>query len=133
MLVSSFVCFYAVNITTSFKTHGLVRDQYFSTVELTQLREGETKVDYLIQLDNGESDNDGKYLMSQFLLKNLKSAVEMQQYFQQLRPLDVLDEKDGEAIAEIFMLVHAKSEKEQAMISNLSLASIRVNAVISSH
>jgi len=122
-----------VNITTSFKTHGLVRDQYFSTVELTQLREGETKVDYLIQLDNGESDNDGKYLMSQFLLKNLKSAVEMQQYFQQLRPLDVLDEKDGEAIAEKFMLVHAKSEKEQAMISNLSLASIRVNAVISSH
>ena len=116
-------------------TGDLVRAHCPTTIKLHQLRESETKVDYLIQLDIGGSDEAGivTYFMNLYLHKNLRRMVEMQQYFQQLRPLGLLDENDGVAMAEAFTLEFSKLEKNEAKKSKRSRAFTRVTHVISSH
>ena len=57
----------------------------------------------------------------------------MQQYFQKRRTLNLLDEQDGVAMGEAFMLKYSKREKHDANSSKHSLAFVRVQSVIFSH
>ena len=115
----------------------LIRALYPTTLKLNALGDDETAIDYLVQLDFGVGDKIGgklvSHLMNLFLPKNLKSVVEMQQYFQQLRPLNLLDKQDAVAMAEVFVLKFTKEEKHKAKDSKRSLAFVRVQSVISSH
>ena len=114
---------------------GLVRAYYPATLKLTKLDTQETKVDYLMQLDVGGNEKSGivMYFLNLYLHKNLKRVVEMQQYFQKLRPLNVLDKDDGIAMAEALVSKYSKKEKQEAMESKSNIAHIRVHSVFSSH
>ena len=114
---------------------GLVRAEAPITIKLNALHEDETAVEYLIQLDIGGGDHSGLVtcIMNLYLHKNLENLTIMQEYFQQLRPLDKLDEQDGVAMGEAFVLKYSKKEKADAKASKHSKAYTRVQAVISSH
>ena len=112
----------------------LIRARFPATIRMTESKDDETVVDYLIQIDlGGVHDKFHSYIQNQYLHKNLERVVVMQEYFQQLRPLDLLDEQDGVAMGEAFNLKYTKNEKGVAKDSKRSKAYIRVHAVISSH
>ena len=113
----------------------ITRANFSNTTKLSQLHEQETAVEFLIQLDIGGKDHSGlvTYIMNLYLHKNLENLPIMQEYFQKLRPLNLLDEQDGVAMAEAFTLKYTSKEKKDAKDSKRSKAYTRVHAVISSH
>ena len=94
----------------------LVRARFPATINLSVLNQKETKVDYLMQLHIGIGETLGgkvlNYFMNLYLAKNLKRVVDMQQYFQKLRPLNSLDDNDGRAIGVAFNLQRAIESKK---------------------
>jgi len=99
---------------SSFKKSGVIRALCNTTIKLSRRRESETNVEYLTHFDIGGSDKAG-HLIDFFLHKKLKSVVAMQQYFQKLRPLDVLDEIDGKAIGIAFNIQRKIQRKNAGM------------------
>ena len=99
-----------------------VKARYLATVKLTRLRNEETSVDHLMQLDIGLGTNDSagivSVLLDKYLRSNLKAVSDMQDYFQKLRPLDVLDKKDGEAIAYSFVQQRKIERKKGRFLGN---------------
>jgi len=73
------------------------------------------------------------WILDHYLARNLELTETVQQYFQKLRPLNLLDGDDGIAMAEAMVSEYTKEEKEEAMVSNHSKANIRVLSVFSSH
>ena len=113
----------------------MIPARFSTTVKLAELREGETEMNCLIHLDVGGIDTSGlvTYFMNLHLGKRLKRILYLQNYFQKLRPLNLLDEQDGVAMGEAFTLQYTNDEKEKSKSSKRSKAAIRVQAVISSH
>jgi len=100
-------------------------------IKLDQLPYDRCKITYILNLDLGEA------VPRKVLRHNTQGRLQLtdsiQQYFQHIRPLNLLDEQDGVPMAEAFMLSYTKQEKHNAKDFKHSLAYTRVRAVIASH
>ena len=70
----------------------------------------ESRITLVMQLDPGGAIP--KVLMKFYVRYNLRRVTAAQNYFQELRPLEVYDERDGIAIGEVFA-IKTKREKEE--------------------
>jgi hypothetical protein len=79
-----------------------VRAMVESVYKIEGLPNGRCCFTFMNKLDLG--GNIPKWVMNHYAQTNLKLTIKTQQYFQKLRPLEDLTFKDGEAMAEAFMI-----------------------------
>jgi hypothetical protein len=99
--------------------------------KITQFSQGRCKLTHCHSLSAGQFVP--KKILDHYIKRNLQITEQVQQYFQQLRPLELLNKIDGVAMAEAFGMEYSKREKTESKESKRSRAFIRVRAVIASH
>ena len=109
-----------------------VRGEFPFTIKLEQLSDDSCRFTHNFSLDM-KVGNAPTLFIDWYIAKNLQITETVQQYFQQLRPLNLLDVDDGKAMAEALMLPYSKKEKQEAKDSKHGIADIRVHSVFSSH
>ena len=108
-----------------------VRGNFPFTVKLTRLSIDKCKLIYCFSWDMGTVMPNR--VVDHYIKNGMKLTELAQNYFQQLRLLSLLDEQDGVAMGEAFMLKFNEREKHDAKSSKRSLAFVRIHSVISSH
>ena len=106
----------------------LVRAKAPITIMLTEINQSETVMENMCQIDSGvggEGSRIVSLLMHHYLKMQLRFSTELQQYFQELRSLSVLDAKDGEAIGEALMVSRGKECTEHVLNAHVALVELR--------
>jgi hypothetical protein len=108
-----------------------VRIEMPIVAKIARLSQGRCQFTYCHSLSAGQFVPN--IILDHYIKRNLEVTEFIQQYFQQLRPLELLDENDGVAMGEAFTMEYTKREIIEAKNSHHSRAFIRVYAVILSH
>ena len=108
-----------------------VRGEMPFVVKLVQESEDICKFTFWVSLSLGGSVPD---LIVDHYVKNVLQVTEtVQQYFQQLRPLDKLNADDGKAMAEALTTKYSETEKQEAKDHHHSITHILVLFTMNSH
>ena len=101
-------------LRNTFRTNKPTKARYNSTTKITGFQSCVTKVDCVIQLDVGGNGFDrAKQFQNLNLQISLNRLIQMKDYFQKVRPLNLLDKSDGEAMGVAFNLRRAVERKKQ--------------------
>jgi len=78
---------------------GVVRGKYPSAMRIKRKNDQETKLEYLIHPDSGESIP--SFVASRWMSKGVGKVTEIQEFFQELRRFEEWDGDDGRAVGEV--------------------------------
>jgi hypothetical protein len=89
----------------------VVRAEYLSTVKITKINDGESRLEYIVRPDAGGSIP--AFVANRWMALFVSVPVRIQEKFQVLRPLSIWDAKDGRAVGEALLI---KTEEEDASV-----------------
>jgi hypothetical protein len=90
---------------------GVVRAEYLSAMKIIKINDEETRLEYVCRPDPGGSIP--AFIANRYMARFVSYPTEIQEYFQNLRPLSSLGEKDGRAVGEALLV---KTEEEDASV-----------------
>ena len=89
----------------------VVRAEYLSAMKIVKINDGETRLEYVCRPDAGGSVP--AFIFNRYMARFVSYPTEIQEYFQNLRPLSNWDAKDGRAVGEALLI---KTEDEDASV-----------------
>jgi hypothetical protein len=91
----------------------VVRAEYHGAMKIIKINDSETRLEYVCRPDAGGSIP--AFIANATISRFVSFPTRIQEYFEKLRPLSNLDEKDGRAIGEALLIkVDAESKKVRA-------------------
>jgi hypothetical protein len=107
-----------------------VRAKYLSAMKIIKINDGETRLEYVCRPDGG--GNIPAFVANSFMTRNVSFPMQIQEYFEKLRPLSEWDEKDGRAVGEA-LLIKVDAENKKVRAADVSWEAARMRALFAQY
>ncbi|GMI24960.1 hypothetical protein TeGR_g7976 [Tetraparma gracilis] len=108
----------------------VVRAEYLSAMKIIKINDGETRLEYVCRPDAGGSVP--TFIFNRYMTRFVSYPTEIQEYFQNLRPLSRWDAKDGRAVGEA-LLIKVDAESKKVRPTHMAREEARMRALFAQY